>query len=207
MTSVDEPGSHRNTVSGGHDNRIVQARDIHGDVYVVDGGRRPWSKKQRLSVAGALVGALSLTGSGAWYLLGAAPPAPPVLRSGHHVLDRTQGLDMDTGDVTGQDVQGVDISPGGEAVVINAMTHGKPKLATLREPGPIDGRAYAACASVAPDVWGKTTSNLYQMRVGERICVITTDGNLGVLRLTQVPSKVSPKLEFDYTTWQGRYRA
>ncbi|WP_156213447.1 hypothetical protein [Lentzea aerocolonigenes] len=42
------------------------------------------------------------------------------------------------------------------------------------------------------------------MRVGERVCTVTTDGNLGVLRLTQVPSKVLPRLDFDHTTGQGR---
>lgn len=212
MTSADEPGSQTNTATGTNLGRIVQARDIHGDIYLVNGDNHPLStkppkrlsSKQRLIAVGAVVAVCGSIAYGAWHFLGADPTTPPALRSGHHELTSQQGLDMDTGEVTDQNVQGVDISPGGEAVVINAMTHGTPKLATLPDPGPIDGRAYAACSAVAPGVWDKTVRDLYKMRVGERVCVITTDGNLGVLRLAQVPSKVLPRLDFDYTTWQGR---
>ncbi|MET9631814.1 hypothetical protein ABZX92_30550 [Lentzea sp. NPDC006480] len=213
MTSAGEPGSQTtNTATGTNLDRVVQAQSIHGDIYLVNGDNHPLPKKppkrlsskQRLIVVGAVVAVCGSIAYGAWHFFGAEPPAPPVLRSGHHELTPEQGLDMDTGEVTDQNVQGVDISPGGEAVVINAMTHGTPKLATLPDPGPIDGRAYAACSAVAPGLWDKTIYDLYQMRVGERVCVITTGGNLGVVRLTQVPSKVLPRLDFDYTTWQGR---
>ncbi|MGW4209810.1 hypothetical protein ACWEIJ_17615 [Lentzea sp. NPDC004789] len=213
MTSADEPGSQTNTATGTNVDRIVQARAVHGDIFFANGDNHPLAKKppkRRLSSKQrliAVVAAVAVCGSiayGAWHFLVAGPAAPPVLRSGHHELVPDQGLDMDTGEVTGENVQGVDISPGGDAVVINAMTHGTPKLATLPDPGPIDGRAYAACSATAPAVWDKTIYDLYKMRIGERVCVITTDGNLGVLRLTHVPSKVSKRLDFDYTTWQGR---
>lgn len=213
MTSAEEPGSQTNTATntatGTNLDRVVQAQHIRGDIYLVNGDnhampKKRLSTKQRLIAVGVVLVVCGSIAYGAWHFLGAEPTTPRVLRSGYHELTPDQGLDMDTGEVSDQNVQGVDISPGGEAVVINAMTHGRPKLATLPDPGPIDGRAYAACSAVAPGLWDKTIYDLYQMRVGERVCVITTDGNLGVVRLTQVPSKVLQRLDFDYTTWQGR---
>jgi hypothetical protein len=127
---------------------------------------------------------------------------PVVLAQGRKSIANVQGLDLDNGQVQDQDAPGVDISPSRTGDAINAMTNGKPRMAAPSVTGDTGG--YDLCAALPPASWTKQLSNIYGMRLGDRICVHTDQGNYAMLSLAHVPSAAEQQLEFDFTTWRAR---
>lgn len=125
------------------------------------------------------------------------PPAQ-VLSEGHAVLVTVDGLDLDTGKRGDQNVLGMDISPSGDGKQINGMTHGKPKMAVVTAAEPTGPEL---CETVPLTAWTTPLPGLYGMRVGDRICVQTDQGNYGVLTLRVVPSAAAVQLDVDYVAW------
>ncbi len=121
-----------------------------------------------------------------------------VLAQGRVALAPVDGLDLDTGRQGGQDEPGMDISPSMDGKQINGMTHGKPKMAVVTASGPTGP---GLCTEVPLNAWVTPLPGLYGMRVGERICVQTDQGNYGVLTLQTVPSAASVQLDIDYVAW------
>nr|QEO73577.1 hypothetical protein [uncultured bacterium] len=129
-------------------------------------------------------------------------PAPQqqirTLSQGRQVLIPTDGLDLDTGQLGDQNAPGMDISPSGDGSQINGMSHGKPKMAVVTSSAPTGP---ALCDTIAADAWTTPLLGLYEMRVGERICVRTNVGNYGVITLRAVPNAQTANLNIDYIAW------
>jgi hypothetical protein len=130
--------------------------------------------------------------------LSSAPAPSLVLSQGHTVLVTVDGLDLDTGERGYQDDPGMDISPSGDGKQINGMTHGKPKMAVVTTSDPIGPEL---CETIPLNAWVTPLPGLYGMRVGQRICVQTDQGNYGVLTLRAVPSARAVQLDIDYIAW------
>lgn len=128
------------------------------------------------------------------------PRPPQRLSLGSIVLVPTDGLDLDAGTRGYQDDPGMDISPSRDGNLINGMSHGKPKLAVVTSSA---ATGPGLCATVPAGAWRTPLSGLYQMRVGDRVCVLTDQGNHGVLTLRTVPSAGAVDLDVDYVAWQG----
>ncbi|TDV41786.1 hypothetical protein [Actinophytocola oryzae] len=126
------------------------------------------------------------------------PPPPGVLAQGHVVLDPVDGHDLDTGRQGDQNEAGMDISPSSSGQQINGMTHGRPKMARVSTAEPTGP---TLCDSVPDGSWVTPLTGLYEMRVGDRICVRTDQGNYSVLTLRAVPSAGAVQLDVDYVSW------
>lgn len=125
---------------------------------------------------------------------------PERLSLGDIVLVPTDGLDLDAGTPGHQDDPGMDISPSKDGNLIYGMSHGKPRLAVVTSTA---ATGPGLCGTVPADAWRTPLSGLYEMRVGDRICVLTDRGNHGVLTLRTVPSAGAADLDIDYVAWQG----
>lgn len=128
------------------------------------------------------------------------PLRPQPLSQGNRVLVPTDGLDLDAGVLGYQDDPGMDISPSKDGSLINGMSHGKPKMAVVTSASPTGPEL---CDTVQTDAWRTPLPGLYEMRVGDRICVRTDRGNHGVLTLRTVPSAEAVNLDIDYVAWAG----
>jgi hypothetical protein len=137
-------------------------------------------------------------GSSDWPQQPNAPRPPQTLSDGNIVLAPTDGLDLDAGVRGYQDDPGMDVSPSKDGSLINGMSHGKPKLAVVTSPNATNADL---CGTVPADAWRTPLLGLYQMRVGDRICVRTDRGNYGVLTLRTVPSAAAVNLDVDYVAW------
>nr|WP_052477570.1 toll/interleukin-1 receptor domain-containing protein [Kibdelosporangium sp. MJ126-NF4]CEL12799.1 hypothetical protein [Kibdelosporangium sp. MJ126-NF4]CTQ98485.1 hypothetical protein [Kibdelosporangium sp. MJ126-NF4] len=129
-----------------------------------------------------------------------SPVPPPVqtLSQGQIVIIPTDGLDLDTGQRGDQNDPGMDISPGADGSQINGMSHGKPKMAVVTSTNPTGPEL---CDTISADAWTTPLLGLYQMRVGDRICVRTNQLNYGVITLRAVPNSQSVNLNIDYIAW------
>jgi hypothetical protein len=126
------------------------------------------------------------------------PPQSQTLSQGYVVLIPTDGIDLDAGVKGYQDNPGMDISPSKNGSLINGMSDGKPKLAVVTSP---NATGPELCDTVQTDGWRTPLLGLYEMHVGDRICVRTDRGNYGVITLRTVPSADAVNLDIDYVAW------
>jgi hypothetical protein len=127
-----------------------------------------------------------------------APGGPAVLASGHETIVNVDGFDLDTGSKGYQDDPGMDISPDRLVTQIHAMSHGKPRMAVLRQPG---APSYASCKDLAPSAYVQVLRDIRTLRVGDHICVLTNQSNYGAITLTEIPSDTAQYLTFDFIAW------
>jgi hypothetical protein len=123
---------------------------------------------------------------------------PAVLARGHARIINVEGFDLDNGQKADQNVPGMDISPDKEVTLINAMSHGTPRMAPLPRSA---ASAYARCQELPSTAYVQVFKDIRLMHVGDHICVRTNLDNCSMITLTEVPSDAARYLAFDYISW------